>query len=334
MDARERFRQALITVGHAELISSGWNPFLFEPTLNQARDESGASEPDTMRALQEMVAEYLLVDENHHYRATPFLALKYEESDRSAAYAENKVRRRVLTTVIKLENEQGSGWTRFGPEDESETGIAFGRLRASARVLDALGLLELGSESNGFFSCKSTARGHQIYEDPAEMDAMLPTSATHDENALLPVAPDALSDVIWSCKQLLENRGWETALRELEAGDREYADSNWINAVREYYRALESGLKYALTEIGATYDEGAALKKLASRAAETGLIPVNYQAFLGFADSIRSPRSHGGGPTPVEIEVGQHEALLMANHVRTALLYLGGRRVPTPPPET
>jgi hypothetical protein len=101
-----------------------------------------------------------------------------------------------------------------------------------------------------------------------------------------------------------------------------------VNAVREYYSALESGLKYALSEAGATYDEGAALKKLASRAAEARLIPVNYQAFFGFADSIRSPRSHGAGPTPVEVEVGQHEALLMGNHVRAALLYLGGRRIP------
>jgi hypothetical protein len=210
--------------------------------------------------------------------------------------------------------------------------ITLGRLRAAARVLDALGLIELGSrEASGIFTCRSTARGHQVYENPAEMDAHLPTSATHDENALIPVAPDALSGVIWSYKQLLERRNWDTALQELEAGDREYADGNWVNAVREYYRALESGLKYSLTDIGATYDERAALRRLAIRASETGLIPANYQAFFGFADSIRSPRSHGGGPTPVEIEVGEHEALLMANHTRTALLYLGGRQVTTSP---
>jgi hypothetical protein len=94
----------------------------------------------------------------------------------------------------------------------------------------------------------------------------------------------------------------------------------------QYYSALESGLKYALTEIGATYDAGAALKRLATRASDEGLIPANYQAFFGFADSIRSPRSHGSGPTPVQVEVGAHEALLTANYVRTALLYLGGRR--------
>jgi HEPN domain-containing protein len=90
------------------------------------------------------------------------------------------------------------------------------------------------------------------------------------------------------------------------AGDREYSDKDWVNAVREYYSALESGLKYALAEVGATYDEGAALEKLAGRATEEGLIPPNYQAFFGFADSIRSPRSRGAFPNPVEIEVGEH----------------------------
>jgi len=331
MDARERFKQALIKNAYAELLESGWAPLIFDEALNRASQESGASENDTRRALQEMVAEYLLVDEGGHYRGTPFLALKYEEADRAAAYAENEVRRRILATVIKLEDEGGGGWVRFGPEDESEMGIAAGRIRAAARVLDGLGLIELSSESSGFFNCRSTARGHDVYEDPAQMDEQLPITPTHDETVLLPVTSDVLSTVIWSCEQLLEARGWENALSDLAAGDREYANKNWVNAVREYYSALESGLKYALTEVGATYSDGAALNKLATRAADVGLIPPNYQAFFGFTDSIRSPRSHGAGPKPVEIEVGEHEALLMGNHVRAALLYLGGRRVSSPP---
>jgi hypothetical protein len=332
MDARERFKHALVKIGYAQLLESGWNAFLFDDSLKRAREESGVSESDARRALQEMEGEYLVVEDGSHYRGTPFLALRYEEGDRAAAYAENEVRRRVLTEIIKVEDEHaGRGPITFGPDDEKEMGVPFPRLRAAARVLDGLSLIELSSsESNGYFNCRSTARGHDLYEDPAQMDAQLPTSAAHDENALLPIAPDALSEVIWSCKQLLEQRGWDRALQELEAGDREYADENWVNAVREYYNALESGLKYALTDAGATYSEGAALNKLATRAAEVGLIPVNYQAFFGFADSIRSPRSHGAGPKPVEIEVGQHEALLMGNHARTALLYLGGRRVSHP----
>jgi hypothetical protein len=323
MDARERFKHALSATAHAELIRTGWDAHIFDEAQKRARDESRASETDARRALREMAG--LVVDEVSHYKATPFLALRYEETERAIAYAENEVRRRVLGTIIDV--DEGGGWVRFGPDDETETQIPAARLRAAARVLAALGLIELGSESSGFFHCSVTPRGLQVYEDPAQLETQLPMTPTHDEIALLPVAPDALSDVIWSCKQLLKQRGWDTAMSELEAGDREYADGNWVNAVREYYRALESGLKYALTDAGATYDEGAALKRLATRAAETGSIPPNYQAFFGFADSIRSPRSHGAGPTPVEVEVGQHEALLMGNYVRAALLYLGGRRI-------
>jgi hypothetical protein len=333
MDARERFKQSLVKIGYAQLLESGWNAFLFDESIKQASEESGISQSDARRALQEMSSDYLIVEENRHYRATPLLALRHEEGDRAAAYAQNDVRRRVLDALIKTEDEHAGGLVSFGPQDEREMGVPFARIRAAARVLDALGFIELSSsESNGYFHCRSTARGHDLYEDPALMDAELPTSATHDAGALLPIASDALSEVIWSCKQLLEQQGWETALRELEAGDREYADENWVSAVREYYSALESGLKYGLTDCGAAYSEGAALNKLATRAADVGLIPTNYQAFFGFADSIRSPRSHGGGPKPTEIEVGQHEALLMGNHVRAALLYVGGRRPSRPAP--
>lgn len=110
MNARERFKQALVKIGYSELIDSGWTPLLFDEALERARAESGASEADARRALQEMVSDYLLIDEGDHYRATAFLALKYEEGDRSAAYGENDVRRRVLTTVIKMKmSTQRSG---------------------------------------------------------------------------------------------------------------------------------------------------------------------------------------------------------------------------------
>lgn len=325
MDARERFKYSLSAIAHAELICTGWDAEIFDEAQKRAREESGASETDARRALREMADEFLVTNEGSHYKATPFLALSYEENERAAAYAENEVRRRVLGEIIKV--DEGGSWVRFGPDDEAEMQIPAARLRAAARVLAALGLIELGSESSGFFHGSITPRGLRVYEDPAQLEAQLPATPTHDEIALLPVASDVLSEVIWSCEQLLEQRGWGTALQELEAGDREYTNRNWVNAVREYYSALESGLKCALAEIGATYDEGAALKRLATRASEAGQIPLNYQAFFGFADSIRSPRSHGGGLAPVEIEVGKHEALLMGNHVRAALLYLGGRRV-------
>jgi hypothetical protein len=91
-----------------------------------------------------------------------------------------------------------------------------------------------------------------------------------------------------------------------------------VNAVREY-SALESGLKHALHVEGGS-SSGNSLKSLARQAAETGRIPTDYQAIFGFADSIRSPRSHRAGPQPDEIEVNQPEALLMGNVARALLV--------------
>jgi hypothetical protein len=170
------------------------------------------------------------VNEGSHYKATPFLALQHEESDRSLAYAENDVRRRVLGAIIAA--DEGSGWVRFGPDDEAEMEVPIARLRAAARVLAVLGLIELGSESNGLCHCSVAPRGLQVYEDSAELERQLPTTPTHDEAALLPVTSDVLSDVIWTCEQLLERRGWDNALAELKVGDREYAEGKWVSAVR------------------------------------------------------------------------------------------------------
>lgn len=126
---------------------------------------------------------------------------------------------------------------------------------------------------------------------------------------------------------MVERLRWSAALDELRAGDAQYADGNWLNAVREYYSALESGLKYALHTDGESYGETQALEKLAKRAAEAVLLPTNYQALFSFTSSIRSPVSHGAGPhgSATRVQVGAAEALLMRHHVRALLLYLGTR---------
>jgi hypothetical protein len=134
-----------------------------------------------------------------------------------------------------------------------------------------------------------------------------------------------LAELITSVDQLLEQRRWQGARRELRRGDSQYDAGHWVDAVSEYYSALESGLKHRLDEATASYAEKAALRDLAREAVNANLIPPNYQQLFGFADSIRSPRRHGAGGRVEEVEVGPAEALLMANHVHALLLYLGQR---------
>lgn len=128
------------------------------------------------------------------------------------------------------------------------------------------------------------------------------------------------------CEEAVEEAGWVSALEELREGDNQFGQGHWPDAVGDYYTAVESGLKYALDAVGAAHGEGAALRALAKRAAEVGLLPPNYQELFGFLDSIRSPREHGRGTSPTAVEVGAAEAFLMGNHARSLLLYLTQRQ--------
>lgn len=133
------------------------------------------------------------------------------------------------------------------------------------------------------------------------------------------------------CEQALEQRGWLSALEELHEGDAQLAETHWIDAIADYYRAVESGLKLSLEEAGVQPGAGAALKALAAQAAQHGVIPSNYQALFGYVDSVRSPHEHGRGAEVKRREPGPEEALLMANHTRSLLLYLA-QRAPTRSP--
>jgi hypothetical protein len=59
------------------------------------------------------------------------------------------------------------------------------------------------------------------------------------------------------------------------------------------------------------------------------VISANYQSLFGFLDSIRSPAPARGGPEREreKVELGPAEALLMGNHARSLIVYLGHRPV-------
>lgn len=129
-------------------------------------------------------------------------------------------------------------------------------------------------------------------------------------------------------EELLEEHSWTAALEELREGDRQFEQGHWVDAIGDYYTAVESGLKYLLEGAGVSHGSGDALRALARCAADSDLIPTNYQALIGHLDSIRSPREHGRGTAPAEAQPGQAEALLMGNHARSLLLYLAQKSTP------
>jgi hypothetical protein len=323
VDAKTRLTRAIAASAYKQVLETGYGAFFDFVDLAA---EVGASETEARQAVRMLLDGYYLNEDQPGYaKATPRILLDHEERDRAAAYRQNAVRRHVLREAAEAGDHGGRAEYRVSSEEP----FSQNQLFMAATVLEYLDLAQRDQDNfNNHFSVRITGRGYEVVADDRLMRSRLPINPTEDEQAQLAVAPDALKDVITSCARMLETRGWQQALVELRRGDDQYADGDWVNAVREYYSALESGLKYALHEEAVDYGETNALKKLSGRAAEKGLIPINYQGLFSFTDSIRSPRSHGGGPEAegvAEVEIGQAEALLTGNHVRMLLLYLGQR---------
>lgn len=325
MDAMDRLRRAVGARAHEKFFDDGYGWIGREDT-GAARDDARASERELQLVLREFSENWMLEDKHHgSYMATPHLALWYEtELDRPAFYKRNELRRKMLAALFEAD-EGGFAGFDFNADEEGWTDHSQGELIAAGRTLEALGLVHERGLSSGYIMLHINTDGVRVATDPNELAKTLPVTPTEDDDGAAQIVSDAMQTLILDVEQLLEARGWSEALGELKEGDDAFAEERWRDAVREYYRAAESGLKYRLVEAGATFADSAALRRLAALAAQHDLIPPNYQDMFGFLDSIRSPRSHGGGPKPKPVPVGRNEALLMANHARALLLYLGGR---------
>jgi hypothetical protein len=326
VDARDRFVTALAEHVNLAYYREG-DIFLDVREIEAIGHEQEASDEDMRTALAWLDEQGLLeqMEGGHSYSNGAGLALRYEqEADRPLYWQHNDLRRRILKLAAEAHG-RGDDDLYYRGEEERFIEAPWAETYAASQTLAHLGLLEVYPYMGHSFRARITPLGYEVQRDNRELANELPTSAAEDEDATANVAADALRDVILSVEGLLDEREWGGAARELQVGDEQYREGHWTDAVREYYRALESGLKHRLDELSVTYGGGAALNDLAKLAATNDLIPVNYQAMFGFVDTIRSPRSHGAGGNVEEVEIGQAEALLMGNHVRTLLLYLGQR---------
>ena len=331
MDAEQRLTAALVRDTYQKAMNDGYG-FLFDEQIGEMAEQVGATAQQARQVQREILEAYLFEQGNSHcfYRATPRLFEEYERTDRAAAYHQNAVRRWILEQVGELDaksTSRSTGLIHFTPEDDDDYSPP--EQFVAAKVLHYESCLEKFEGQPGSFTVKLGSKGYDTLRDEKLMRRLFPISVTEDEEAQLPIVPDVLRTVITTCEELLTELGWRQVLVELSRGDKEYGDEDWVNAVREYYSATESGLKYALDlEEALGSDDHRALHRLAKEAASQGLIPVNYSALFGFADSIRSPRSHGGGKRAEdvgEVPVGQAEALLMGHQARALLVYLGQR---------
>jgi hypothetical protein len=325
MDARDRFITALAELVNSTYYAQGFLYISAQDVEALARTHA-VPDAEARAALRSLDDQGLLLRQEggHSYSDGLGLALTHEESDRALFWRRNLLRREILRLAADAFDE-GSNGLDWDEGDDHLIDTPWSEKFMAVQILAYLGLMEVRHASGTTLWAFITSTGYDLQREGRELARQLPTSAAEDETAGALVAPDALRDLILSVEDLLTKRNWHGAARELGRGDEQYRDGHWTDAVREYYAALESALKHRLDEAGAPHGEGAALKQLAGQAADNELVPVNYKAMFGFADSIRSPRSHGAGAKPSEVEVGRAEALLMSNHVRGLILYLGHR---------
>jgi hypothetical protein len=325
MEARDRFISAIAKSVNEAYYSQG-EIFIDVTKLEALADEVGLSHKEARAVLRLLDDRGLLYvqEGGRSYSDGLGIALRYEEAARAVFWEHNQLRRRILE-LARAADDSGEGALTFQEGKQEFVEAPWAEAFAASRTLEYMGLLEVDAAMGHNFWARITPEGYEVVRDQRELDRTLPTSAAEDDEAAATVAADALRDVITSTEALIEARGWSGTARELARGDDQYRDGHWKDAVGEYYSALESALKHRLDEADVEYAEKASLRDLARHAATNGLIPRNYQELFSFINSIRSPRSHGAGGTVEEIEIGQAEALLMGNHVRSLILYLGHR---------
>lgn len=322
-DPEERLELALAQRAYRELYETGFC-HIFDNLIEALGRELVVPSHLVEHVVEKLENTFLLDERSPGFYDATRLALWYEATyERGEWRKRNKLRCEILEVAAKARVEGRQ--LKFAEDGERFIDGPFAEVAAAARVLEAYGLVEMDEMLGKSFYLSITTEGFDLVRDEAALRRELPRTATEDEEAHMAVAPDVLAEVIRSCEQLLEQRGWTSALGELRRGDAQHADGHWADAVSEYYAAVESGLKLRLDEAGVAYSEGAALRDLAKQAAAAGVIPLNYQQLFGFLDSVRSPRKHGRGRRVEEVDIGPGESLLMANHARTLLVYLGHR---------
>lgn len=325
MNSRERFINALAAAVSDAYYSQG-EIYLSTREIETVAKAEGTPDQEVRAVLRLLDDQGLLMQQEggHSYSDGLGLVLRYEKADRPLFWERNKLRREILT-VAASSYDEGQHDLRYEDDGERFVDAPWAEAFSASRTLEEMGLLEVQPFMGHNFRVGITSMGYELQRDFVELSQALPINAAEDEAAGENVARDAMAEAIRNVEELLAKREWTGAERELERGDAQYGAGHWADAVREYYAALESGLKHRLDEHKVNYGSGAALKDLAKLVAAENLIPVNYQALFGFIDSIRSPRSHGAGGEVEEVEIGRAEALLVANHVRALLLYLGHR---------
>lgn len=231
-DAQERFSVALAKEAHALLVDEG-HGLMFEDRIAHAAQEAGAPDHIALHVLGYLEDQGLIWRDGRTFKVLPLAVLYEKEFDRKGFRSRNVLRRHALQAAARG-FETGEPWVHYWessdsiPEGESSfTDGPYAEAIWAVRLLEHEGLLELSEYMGRHFRFKITTDGYSLSRDERDLNATLPTSPSEDEAAHAAVAPDALKEVIRSCEQMLDSRGWSAARGELARGDAQYQEGHW-----------------------------------------------------------------------------------------------------------
>lgn len=291
-------------------------------TLNELAQQHGLENKDVLIVLDELVDTFEVARlDTMSFTGKPNGVLVFEELNSEQRYEANKLRRKLFKflkskyvqdpTSIVDENDIQQEFPELRPEE----------VFREIQFLKETYKLEACLTSGYTFAIILSKISWGNFRTETDFNNKFPTN--NDESGdYAKVTHDILNGLHTNLHQLLINLKWENARIELIEGDERLAKKDYVGAVKDYYSALESAIKYRLTSANIAFSTGSSLKDLTSALEKNGLIPRNYKNIFDFVNSIRSPRSHGLGTGTDIVQVHEKEAVLMKNHVASTIVYL------------
>lgn len=216
VEARDRFIASLAKRVSDEYYSRG-EIYISIEEISQIATADGLEEAELRAVLRLLNDNGLLIAQEggHSFSDGVGLMLRYEEADRQLFWSRNALRRQILQRAVEA-FDQGHE-LEYQQQGERFVDVPWEQAFAATKALEYLGMLEIRPFMGGDFDAEITSYGDELSRDLEALARALPTTAAEDVDGTPPVAADALARVIRDVKQLLHEREWVGAARELRS---------------------------------------------------------------------------------------------------------------------
>lgn len=322
MESIEVLKNEIRKAFYTEWKSHGFPTSVFIGKLNELAYGHGLGDKEVLIILDELTDIYEVGRlDNMSYKGRPNGVLVYEDLHEELKFESNNLRRAILK-FLKSKYEQDP----ISVVDEQDVQSEFVEytpieLFREIQFLKETYKLDVSFTSGYTYAIILSKISWSHLK--TEQDFITAFPVNNDESGnYLKVTHDILHDLHTNLDQIINALNWDSVKAELTEGNSRLSKKDYVGAVKDYYSALESAIKYRLTTASIPFGSGASLRDLTSALEKNGLIPRNYKNVFDFVNSIRSPRSHGLGTNAEVVSIHEKEALLMKHHVSALIVYL------------